>query len=160
MRARHFERAHVALALPRSVLLLTASARAPTVRARFRGAELRRDKAEAEVQRLRALIPEEQQQKKQRVVEHPAEEYWHGWDLTTWRGLERQVFHAAVEGRQECDFKLVRPRGLPQKRQQMDRKKKQKRNEQRLEIELPDLKERLKLDRELDQDTRKVIENA
>ena len=57
-------------------------------------------------------------------------------------------------------FKLVRPRGLPQKRQQMDRKKKQKRNEQRLEIELPDLKERLKLDRELDQDTRKVIENA
>ena len=66
----------------------------------------------------------------------------------------------AVEGRQECDFKLVRPRGLPQKRQQMDRKKKQKRNEQRLEIELPDLKERLKLDRELDQDTRKVIENA
>ena len=59
----------------------------------------------------------------------------------------------AVQGRQECDFKLTRPRGAPQLRQQLSRAKKQ--------APLPaqfDPKERLRLERELDRGTRKVCE--
>ena len=61
------------------------------VRARFRAAEIRVNKATAERERLRALIPEEQPQESPRI-EHPEGEYWHDWSLPQWKGLENQVY--------------------------------------------------------------------
>ena len=60
----------------------------------------------------------------------------------------------AVQGRQECDFKLTLPKGAPQKRQQLERAKKQKRA---AEPEF-DPKQRWRLERDLDRDTRVVCE--
>ena len=60
----------------------------------------------------------------------------------------------AVQGRQECDFKLTLPKGAPKKRQQLERAKKQKRA---AEPEF-DPKQRWRLERDLDRDTRVVCE--
>ena len=56
----------------------------------------------------------------------------------------------AVQGRQVCDFRLTPPKPLPQLRQQLARAKKQKQSGP------PpfDPKQRLRLDREIDRDTR------
>ena len=61
------------------------------VRARYRALELRTNKAMLERERLRALILDEQPQKRQRV-EHPKGEYWHEWELQVWRSLEAQAY--------------------------------------------------------------------
>ena len=61
----------------------------------------------------------------------------------------------AVQGRQECDFKLVLPQPPPQKRQQLLRAKKKPANEAPPQF---DPKQRLRRERDLDQDTRKVCE--
>ena len=62
----------------------------------------------------------------------------------------------AVQGRQACDFKLTLPQGAPQLRQQQARAKKRKRTENE---EPPfDPKQRLRLERDLDCDTRRVCE--
>ena len=58
----------------------------------------------------------------------------------------------AVQGRQECDFKLTPPRGAPQLRQQLSRAKKQK----AAFVSQCDPKQRLRLERELDGCTRKL----
>ena len=60
----------------------------------------------------------------------------------------------AVQGRQECDFKLTLPQGVPQLRQQLARAKKQ----ERLRNVPFDPKQRWRLERDLDRDTRKVCE--
>ena len=60
----------------------------------------------------------------------------------------------AVQGRQECDFKLTPPRGASQLRQQLSRAKKQK----AAEVSQCDPKQRWRLERELDGLTRKVCE--
>lgn len=62
----------------------------------------------------------------------------------------------AVQGRQECDFKLMLPQGSPQLRQQQSRAKKQKRPQQ--EAPPIDPKQRWRLERDLDRDTRRVCE--
>ena len=60
----------------------------------------------------------------------------------------------AVQGRQQCDFKLTLPQGAKPLRQQLSRAKKQARLE-----EVPfDPKQRWRCERELDRDTRKVCE--
>ena len=56
----------------------------------------------------------------------------------------------AVQGRQECDFKLVLPQPPPQKRQQLARAKKRAANEAPPQF---DPKQRLRLAHNLDQDT-------
>lgn len=56
----------------------------------------------------------------------------------------------AVQGRQVCDFRLIAPKHPPPLRQQLERAKKQKPS-----APPPfDPKERLRLDREIDRDTR------
>ena len=62
----------------------------------------------------------------------------------------------AVQGRQECDFKLTPPRPPPQLRQQQARAKK-KAPPQHVAPPM-DPKQRYRLDRDLDRDTRKVCE--
>jgi hypothetical protein len=62
----------------------------------------------------------------------------------------------AVQGRQECDFKLTLPRPPPQLRQQQARAKK-KAPPQHAAPPM-DPKQRFRLDRDLDRDTRKVCE--
>lgn len=61
------------------------------MRARLRATELRIDKAVAERERLRDLIPEEQPPKRQRV-QHPEGEYWHKWEPQMWTSLEKQAY--------------------------------------------------------------------
>ena len=61
----------------------------------------------------------------------------------------------AVQGRQECDFKLVLPQPPPQKRQQLVRAKKKAANEAPPQF---DPKQRLRLERDLDRETRVVCE--
>lgn len=51
----------------------------------------------------------------------------------------------AVQGRQECDFKLTLPNGSPQKRQQLARAKKQERQGREAEF---DPKQRWRLERD------------
>lgn len=60
----------------------------------------------------------------------------------------------AVQGRQQCDFKLVLPKGAPQLRQQIIRGNKRHRSV----ATIYDPKQRWRLDRELDLDTRKLCE--
>ena len=56
----------------------------------------------------------------------------------------------AVQGRQVCDFRLIAPKSPPPLRQQLERAKKQKPS-----VPPPfDPKQRLRLDREIDRDTR------
>ena len=61
----------------------------------------------------------------------------------------------AVQGRQECDFKLTLPQGAMPKRQQLARAKKKGRQTAELEF---DPKQRWRLERDLDVDTRRVCE--
>ena len=63
----------------------------------------------------------------------------------------------AVQGRQECDFKLTLPKGAPQKRQQLARAKKHQQSTAEAEF---DPKQRWRLDRDLDRDTRKDCEGT
>ena len=61
----------------------------------------------------------------------------------------------AVQGRQECDFKLTLPQGAMPKCQQLARAKKKGRQTAELEF---DPKQRWRLERDLDVDTRRVCE--
>ena len=61
----------------------------------------------------------------------------------------------AVQGRQECDFKLTPPKGVQQFRQQIARANKEQRVQSALQY---DAKQRWRLDRDLDRDTRSVCE--
>jgi hypothetical protein len=56
---------------------------------------------------------------------------------------------------EECDFKLTLPKGAPQKHQQLERAKKQQRQTAEMEF---DPKQRWRLERDLDGDTREVCE--
>ena len=61
-----------------------------------------------------------------------------------------------MQGRQECDFKLTLPQGSPQLRQQQSRAKKKPQT-----APPPiDPKQRWRLERDLDRDTRKVCEST
>ena len=86
-----------------------------------------------------------------------------GLTFVRWRGKpgEKLVVNSselrAVQGRQECDFKLTLPKGALQKRQQLARTKKQPR--QTAEVEF-DPKQRWRLERDLDGVTRTVCEGT
>jgi len=81
-----------------------------------------------------------------------------GLTFVRWQGQpgEKLVISSselrAVQGRQECDFKLTLPQGAPQLRQQLARAKKKV----AIEPAQYDPKQRWRLERDLDGDTRKV----
>ena len=64
----------------------------------------------------------------------------------------------AVQGRQECDFRLVAPKPPPALRQQLARAKKQQKRTS--DQAMFDPKQRLRLDRDLDRHTRLVCESS
>ena len=64
----------------------------------------------------------------------------------------------AVQGRQACDFKLTAPQPPPPLRQQLARQKKQKPANEPAGSRNP--KERLRLDRDIDRDTRAVCQGV
>ena len=92
---------------------------------------------------------------------HRAADDAQGLTFVRWQGEklgERLVVNSselrAVQGRQECDFKLTLPQGAPQLRQQLARTKKKARG---VEVHY-DPKQRWRLDRDLDWDTRRGCE--